>query len=56
MEAFAEIQRIMIEDVAHLPTHERGRVFVQIPQLKGVVHRAVGTEPDFTGAYLVEAP
>jgi len=56
MEAFAEIQRIMIEDVVHLATHERGRVFVQVPQLKGVVHRAVGTEPDFTGAYLVEDP
>ena len=56
MEAFAEIQRIMIEDVVHLPNYERGRVFVQVPQLKGVVHRAVGTDPDYTGAYLVENP
>ena len=38
MEAFAEIQRIMIEDAVHLPNYERGRVFVQVPQLKGVVH------------------
>jgi oligopeptide transport system substrate-binding protein len=56
MDAFGEMQRIMIEDVVHLPTHERGRVYVQAPQLKGVVHRAIGTEPDFTHAYLVEAP
>ena len=56
MEAFAEMQRIMIEEAVHLTTHERGRVYVQAPQLKGVVHRAIGTEPDFTGAYLVESP
>jgi oligopeptide transport system substrate-binding protein len=56
MRAFAEIQRIMIEDVVHLLTHERGRVYVQVPQLKGVVHRAIGAEADFTGAYLVENP
>jgi oligopeptide transport system substrate-binding protein len=56
MKAFAEIQRIMIEDVAHLTTHERGRVYVQVPQLQGVVHRAIGTETDYTYAYLVENP
>jgi oligopeptide transport system substrate-binding protein len=56
MKAFAEIQRIMIEDAVHLLTHERGRVFVQVPQLKGVVHRAIGSETDFTYAYLVENP
>jgi oligopeptide transport system substrate-binding protein len=54
MDAFGEIQRIMIEDAVHLPNYERGRVYVQVPSLKGVVHRAVGTDPDFTGAYLVE--
>ena len=56
MKAFAEIQRIMIEDAVHLPNYERGRVFVQDPRLKGVVRRAVGTDPDYTNAYLVENP
>jgi len=56
MDAFAEIQRIMIDDAVHLLNYERGRVYVQVPQLKGVVHRAIGTETDFTGAYLVESP
>jgi oligopeptide transport system substrate-binding protein len=52
MEAFAEIQRIIIEDVVHLPNYERGNVYVQVPELKGVVHRAVGTDPDYTHAWL----
>ena len=56
MDAFGEIQRIMIEDAVHLPNYERGRVYVQVPGLKGVVHRAVGTDPDYTNAYLVESP
>ena len=56
MQAFAEIQRIMIEDAVHLPNYERGRVFVQDPRLKGVVRRAVGTDPDYTNAYLAENP
>lgn len=54
MDAFGEIQRIIIEDVVHLPNYERGNVYVQVPELKGVVHRAVGTDPDYTYAYLEE--
>jgi hypothetical protein len=56
MNAFGEIQRIMIEDAVHLPNYERGRVYVQVPELQGVVRRAVGTDPDYTNAYLVENP
>ena len=56
MDAFGEIQRIMIEDAVHLPNYERGNVFVQVPELKGVVHRAVGTDPDYTQAYLAKTP
>ena len=55
MDAFGEIQRIIIEDIVHLPNYERGNVYVQVPELKGVIHRAVGTDPDYTHAYL-EAP
>ena len=56
MDAFGEIQRILIEDAVHLPNYERGLVYVQLPQLEGVVRRAVGTTPDYTQAYLVENP
>ena len=56
MDAFGEIQRIIIEDAVHLPNYERGIVYVQVPQLKGVVHRAVGTDPDYSHAFLVENP
>ena len=56
MDAFGEIQRIMIDDAAHLLNYERGRVYVQVPELKGVVHQAVGIDPDYTNAYLVENP
>jgi oligopeptide transport system substrate-binding protein len=56
MDAFGKIQKILIDDAVLLPTYERGRVFVQDPRLKGVVDRAVGTDPDYTNAYLVENP
>jgi oligopeptide transport system substrate-binding protein len=56
MDAFGEIQRILIEDAVQLPNYERGNVYVQVPELKGVVHRAVGTDPDYTYAYIVENP
>ena len=56
MDAFGEIQKILIEDAVILPNYERGLVYVQDPRLKGVVYRAVGTDPDYSNAYLVENP
>ncbi|MBM3779040.1 MAG: peptide ABC transporter substrate-binding protein [Acidimicrobiia bacterium] len=56
MDAFGEIQRILIEDAVHLPAFERGRLFVQRPELRGVVRRTVGTDPDYTHAWLEETP
>lgn len=56
MDAFGEIQRIMIEDIVHLPNYERGVVYVEVPALEGVVYRAVGTNPDYTYARLIESP
>ncbi len=53
MRAFDEIQKIIYDDAVILPNYERGSVFVRNPQLKGVVRRAVGTDPDYTGAYIV---
>ena len=32
--------------------YERGSVYVSHPRLKGVVRRAVGTDPDYTGAWI----
>ena len=55
MDAMATVQRILHEDAALLVNYERGSVYVANPQLKGVVRRAVGTDPDFTHAW-IEAP
>lgn len=52
MDAFGEIQRIIYDDAVILPNYERGVVFVRDTRLKGVVRRAVGTDPDYTSAYL----
>jgi oligopeptide transport system substrate-binding protein len=52
MDAFGEIQRIIHDDVVVLPSYERGNVFVRHPQLKGVVRRAVGPDPDYTYAHV----
>lgn len=55
MQAFAEIQRIVSDDAVILPNYERGQMFLVDPRLKGVIRRAIGTDPDFTHAY-IEAP
>jgi oligopeptide transport system substrate-binding protein len=56
MAAFGEIQRILIEDAAVIFNYDRGVMYVQDAHLKGVVRRAVGPEPDYTYAYVVENP
>ena len=52
MQAFAEVQRIIYEDTVVIPIYERGRVMVVHPQLRGVVRRVVGTNPDYSGAWI----
>ena len=52
--AFAEIQRILIDDAALIMSFERGVLFVQDRRLKNVVHRAVGPYVDYSYAYLVD--
>ncbi len=54
MHAFDQIQKIIFDDAVILPSYERGSVFVRNPRLKGVVRRAVGTDPDYTGAYITD--
>ncbi|HEU4620374.1 MAG TPA: peptide ABC transporter substrate-binding protein [Gammaproteobacteria bacterium] len=56
MAAFAEIQRILIDDVAIIVNYERGQLYVQDPHLKGVTHNAIGAERAYTHAYLVANP
>ncbi|TNF89798.1 MAG: peptide ABC transporter substrate-binding protein [Gammaproteobacteria bacterium] len=54
MDAFGEIQRILIDDAVILPNYERGITYVTHPQLKGMVRRAVGSDPDFSNAWIEE--
>jgi oligopeptide transport system substrate-binding protein len=56
MAAFGKIQQILIDDVVIVTNYERGVMYIQDPRLKGVVRKAIGFEPDYTNAYLVEAP
>lgn len=54
MDAFGEIQRILIDDAVILPNYERGVTYVTQPQMKGMVRRAVGPDPDFSNAWIEE--
>lgn len=52
MEAFAEIQRIIYEEVVIMPNFERGYIYVTHPELKGMLRRVIGAETDFTYAWI----
>ena len=54
MDAFGKIQNILYDDAVILPNYERGIVYVADDRLKGLVRRAVGTDPDYTGAYIAK--
>ncbi len=56
MDAFGRQQEILIEEAAIITTYERGRVYIKDRRLQGVVRRAVGPDPDYTNAYIVENP
>jgi hypothetical protein len=56
MRAFDVIQRTLIEDAAILLFYERGVLYVEDARLHGVARRAIGPEPDYTGAYIVASP
>ncbi|MCB1647212.1 MAG: peptide ABC transporter substrate-binding protein [Pseudomonadales bacterium] len=53
MAAAAELQRIIFTDVPVIPMAETGSAYVQHPQLKGVVRRVLGADPDYTRARVV---
>ena len=52
MDAMAEAERILLDEVGILPMSEAGSVYVHSPKLTGVIRRAVGTDPDYTHARL----
>ncbi len=52
MAAFGELQRIIYQEVPIIPQYERGSVYVMDPHVKGVVRRSVGTDPDYTFAWI----
>jgi oligopeptide transport system substrate-binding protein len=53
MQAFAKIQKIVVDQAVILPEYERTRLFVVSPAITGVVRRAVGPDPDFTNVRIV---
>ena len=54
--AFAEIQRIEYEDAVLIPNYEQGKIYVEDPQVVGIVRRAVGPSPDYTNARILRHP
>jgi oligopeptide transport system substrate-binding protein len=56
LRAFAEVQRIVIDDAVIIPAYERGVMYVQDPRLKNVARRVIGPPTDYTRAYIVEEP
>jgi len=56
LRAFAEVQRILIEDAVILMAYERGVMYVQDPRLKNVARRMIGPPTDYARAYITEEP
>ncbi len=52
MAAFAEMQRIIHEDVVIIPNYERGVSYVTHPRVKGILRRVVGADTDYTYAWI----
>jgi oligopeptide transport system substrate-binding protein len=48
------LQSIIMDDVPLIPMAETGSAYLQHPQLKGVVRRVLGADPDYTYARVVE--
>ena len=52
MDAMAKVQDIIYDDAVILAQYERGTVYVSHPRVRGLVRRAVGTDPDYTNAWI----
>jgi oligopeptide transport system substrate-binding protein len=53
MDAMAEAERILLDDVGILLKSEAATVYVHNPRLTGIVRHVVGPDPDFTHARFV---
>jgi oligopeptide transport system substrate-binding protein len=49
-DAFAAVQQLVSDQVIILPMYERGAIYVQTPQLKGVARRIFGGDPNYNYA------
>ena len=54
MEAMDRVQQILYEEAAIIFEYERGSNYVADDRVQGVTRRAVGTDPDYTRAYISE--
>ncbi len=54
VEAFAKMQDLIIDDAVILFNYERGASYVTHPQIKGIVRRVIGSDPDFSYAWIDE--
>lgn len=54
MTAANDLQKIIQEQVAVIPTAETGSAYLQHPKLRGVVRRVLGADPDYTFARVIE--
>ena len=54
MEAMNRVQYILYEEAAIIFEYERGSVYVFDDRVKGLTRRSVGTDPDYTRAYINE--
>ena len=52
MAAMAQVQQMLYDDAAILVQYESGSVYVAHPRVKGLVRRVVGTDPDYTNAWI----
>jgi oligopeptide transport system substrate-binding protein len=54
MDAMGKLQQILFDDAVILPQYEQGVIYLMHPNLRGVVRRVVGADPDFTHAQVLE--
>ncbi|MBV1878377.1 MAG: peptide ABC transporter substrate-binding protein [Pseudomonadales bacterium] len=54
MQAAAQLQNIIVQEVPVLPMAETGSAYIQHPKLKGVVRRVLGADPDYRFAQVVK--
>ena len=54
MKEMAAAERILLDETPIIPTYERVIIYAHSDKLKGLVRRAVGSDPDFSKVKVVE--